>query len=196
MAEDNERREYLLYYIDLCESVNLIDEMGEAMMERAKMPIEFSEKERNYFSICSKNTVGRLRTSHRHLKSSTEVTADNRIKSDVVSELTEKVVNKIVKACKLVEDTLENVIYPYSQLAENKIFCHKLIADYQRYRCEVSEPKERQILMESSKKHYQTAEEMAKDLSPVDLSKLGIALNFSVFCYEIENEHKKAYDMA
>jgi 14-3-3 protein epsilon len=48
----------------------------------------------------------------------------------------------------------------------------------------------------SAHEHYKQADIAAKDLQACNAVKLGIALNFSVFQYEVMKEPKKASDLA
>ena len=48
----------------------------------------------------------------------------------------------------------------------------------------------------SAHEHYKQADIAAKDLLPCNSVKLGIALNFSVFHYEVMKEPKKAISLA
>ena len=48
----------------------------------------------------------------------------------------------------------------------------------------------------SAHEHYKQADIAAKDLPACNAVKLGIALNFSVFQYEVMKEPKKASDLA
>jgi len=49
---------------------------------------------------------------------------------------------------------------------------------------------------EKSKKAYEEASEIAAKLTPTHPIRLGLALNFSVFYYEIMNEPDKACNLA
>ena len=51
--------------------------------------------------------------------------------------------------------------------------------------------------MEASCNAYEEAEKLAKDnMPPTQSTRLGLALNFSVFYYEIKNDPEKACELA
>eukprot|EP00340_Litonotus_pictus_P005624 CAMPEP_0170514680 /NCGR_PEP_ID=MMETSP0209-20121228/1255_1 /TAXON_ID=665100 ORGANISM="Litonotus pictus, Strain P1" /NCGR_SAMPLE_ID=MMETSP0209 /ASSEMBLY_ACC=CAM_ASM_000301 /LENGTH=116 /DNA_ID=CAMNT_0010798865 /DNA_START=513 /DNA_END=863 /DNA_ORIENTATION=- len=69
--------------------------------------------------------------------------------------------------------------------------------DYNRYMVEVSQQsEEKSILTTNSEEAYESATESAQELPNTHPIKLGLALNFSVFYYEIMNDPKKACDLA
>lgn len=64
--------------------------------------------------------------------------------------------------------------------------------DYYRYLAEFKTGAERKEAAEQSLKAYQAASEIANvDLAPTHPIRLGLALNFSVFYYEILNSPEK-----
>ena len=65
--------------------------------------------------------------------------------------------------------------------------------DYLRY---MSEYDNKDEVNENAKIAYQAAYDAAKPLKSTDPIKLGLALNFSVFYYEIQDDHKKACELA
>merc|ERR1712048_309152 len=80
---------------------------------------------------------------------------------------------------------------------EGKVFYLKMKGDYYRYLVEVkSEETGRKALAEKSKSAYQDATEAAKDLPSTHPIKLGLALNYSVFHYEIMNDGNTACTLA
>lgn len=104
-------------------------------------------------------------------------------------------------------------------LAESKVFYLKMKGDYHRYMAEVAEPEtsERKESIENSEKAYKDALDITKKgvpcqlqsesgadvetealgcLKPTHPIRLGLALNFSVFRYEIENRPEEACKLA
>ena len=78
---------------------------------------------------------------------------------------------------------------------ESKAFFQKMIGDYYRY---VAESATEGILEEVKKgalNGYQEAETLSKGLNACNPIRLGLALNFSVFYYEVMNDHKKACEL-
>lgn len=79
---------------------------------------------------------------------------------------------------------------------EGKVFYEKMKGDYYRYLVEVTTGDDRKELATKSREAYETATETAKSLATTHPIKLGLALNFSVFHYEIMNDGKKACELA
>jgi len=79
---------------------------------------------------------------------------------------------------------------------ETKVFDLKMKGDYYRYLVEVTTGEKRDNLAQSSKTAYEGATTEAGDLPSTHPIKLGLALNFSVFHYEIMNDSKKACELA
>lgn len=80
--------------------------------------------------------------------------------------------------------------------------CHIILCllfrkgDYCRYKAEYTTGEERQKASTESKEAYDKATEIAVDLASTDATRLGLALNFSVFHYEIMNDSKTACAVA
>ena len=68
--------------------------------------------------------------------------------------------------------------------------------DYNRYLAEIASNEKRDSLKEKSEEAYGKATEKAKSLKPTHPIRLGLALNFSVFYYEIASDQVKACEMA
>ena len=69
--------------------------------------------------------------------------------------------------------------------------------DYYRYLAEVAVGDARAAVLDDSQKAYQEAFEIAKSkMQPTHPIRLGLALNFSVFYYEILNSPEKACQLA
>ncbi|KAI6878865.1 14-3-3 protein, partial [Hortaea werneckii] len=83
------------------------------------------------------------------------------------------------------------------QSGESKVFYHKMKGDYHRYLAEFAMGDKRKESADQSLEAYQAATEVAStELAPTHPIRLGLALNFSVFYYEILNSPDKACQMA
>ena len=72
--------------------------------------------------------------------------------------------------------------------------CRK--GDYYRYQAEFSTDADKTEAAEKSLEAYKTASDLAKELEPTHAIRLGLALNFSVFYYEILNSPERACRLA
>ena len=72
----------------------------------------------------------------------------------------------------------------------------KLAGDYYRYMSEMSETVLLNLSRNCAHEHYKEADRAGRDLHACNSVKLGIALNFSVFQYEVMHEPKKACQLA
>lgn len=68
--------------------------------------------------------------------------------------------------------------------------CRK--GDYQRYLAEFSSGDRRAEIAEKALEAYRAATDLAIEMSTTHPVRLGLALNFSVFYYEILNSNSKA----
>ncbi|XP_039521398.1 14-3-3 protein beta/alpha-B isoform X2 [Pimephales promelas] len=92
---------------------------------------------------------------------------------------------------------LEKFLIPNASQAESKVFYLKMKGDYYRYLSEVASGETKTATVESSQKAYQDAFEISKkDMQPTHPIRLGLALNFSVFYYEILNSPENACHLA
>ncbi|XP_034508221.1 14-3-3 protein theta-like, partial [Ailuropoda melanoleuca] len=80
---------------------------------------------------------------------------------------------------------------------ESEVFYLKMKGDYYRYLAEVACNDERKKTIESSQQAYQQAFDISKkEMQPTHPIRLGLALNFSVFFYEILNSPEQACSLA
>ena len=97
----------------------------------------------------------------------------------------------------LLQQLLDKHLIPKASNAESKVFYLKMKGDYYRYLAEVAVGDSRTAVLDDSQKAYQEAFEIAKSkMQPTHPIRLGLALNFSVFYYEILNSPEKACQLA
>ncbi|XP_049522599.1 14-3-3 protein homolog 2 [Dermacentor silvarum] len=97
----------------------------------------------------------------------------------------------------LLQGLLDKYLIPKASNAESKVFYLKMKGDYYRYLAEVATGEQRNSVVEESQKAYQEAFDISKSkMQPTHPIRLGLALNFSVFYYEILNSPDKACQLA
>ncbi|OBS72037.1 hypothetical protein A6R68_13386, partial [Neotoma lepida] len=97
----------------------------------------------------------------------------------------------------LLKSLLEKFLIPNASQAESKVFYLKMKGDYYRYLAEVAAGDDKKGIVDQSQQAYQEAFEISKkEMQPTHPIRLGLALNFSVFYYEILNSPEKACSLA
>ena len=146
--------------------------------------------ERSLFSTAYRNAVGVRRTSWRalasleHNEASTAGIRDE--KTEMARVFREKVEKEIAGLCKSVLAIIDSKILPTLLEPESKVFFHKLKGDYYRYHAEISIGDEHILARGNANKEYERASDIAvSSLPPTHPTRLGLALNFSVFYYEV-----------
>ncbi|XP_063689883.1 14-3-3 protein beta/alpha-A-like isoform X2 [Bolinopsis microptera] len=156
---------------------------------------ELSADERNYLSVAYKNVVGARRSSWRVIGSIESKTEQGTLKQKQTAEYKEKIEKELTGICQEVLDLIVDVLFPMADKEESKVFYLKMKGDYYRYLSEVAKDPDRTV--KSSEEAYTEAMKIAQtSLSSTHPIRLGLALNFSVFYYEIMNEGSEACKLA
>merc|ERR1712113_277077 len=92
---------------------------------------------------------------------------------------------------------LDTNLVPKCSQDESKVFYLKMKADYYRYIAEFSDGDKKTKAAESARLAYEDAQKVAeKDLVVTHPIRLGLALNYSVFQYEVLSNPDEACKMA
>ncbi|CAI5470128.1 unnamed protein product [Closterium sp. Yama58-4] len=192
-------RENHVYLAKLAEQAERYDEMVSSMKDVAKLDVELSVEERNLLSVGYKNVIGARRASWR-IMSSIEQKEENKGNEQNVARIKEyrsKIESELSDICQDILNIIDSNLIPSSGTGESKVFYYKMKGDYYRYLAEFKTGADRKEAAEQSLKAYQAASEIATvDLAPTHPIRLGLALNFSVFYYEILNSPEKACQLA
>jgi hypothetical protein len=78
---------------------------------------------------------------------------------------------------------------------ESKAFFQKMMGDYYRYVAENASGDQLETVKNGALENYDSAQATCKSLNACNPIRLGLALNFSVFHYEVMNNHKKACEL-
>lgn len=197
MDQEKEKKDELVQRAKLAEQAERYDDMAEAMKKVTMLESELSNEERNLLSVAYKNVVGARRSSWRVISSIEQKTEGSEKKQQMAREYREKVEKELREICFDVLGLLDKYLIPKATNAESKVFYLKMKGDYYRYLAEVATGESRQGIVEDSQKAYQDAFDIAKNkMQPTHPIRLGLALNFSVFYYEILNAPERACHLA
>merc|ERR1712232_669012 len=188
-----------VYFAKLAEQAERYDEMKDYMKEVGSMPEELSVEERNLLSVAYKNAVGSRRAAWRIITSvqQKENTKGNDEQAKFAQEYCKKVEDELQSICDGVLGLLDKNLIPKASNGESKVFYQKMKADYFRYIAEFSDGDAKTAAAESARKAYAAASEVAeKDLAVTHPIRLGLALNYSVFQYEVLSNPDEACKMA
>jgi len=192
-----ENKEQEVQRAKLAEQAERYDDMAAAMKSVTETGVELSNEERNLLSVAYKNVVGARRSSWRVISSIEQKTEGSEGKQLMAKGYREKVEKELKEICQDVLCLLDKFLIAKASNAESKVFYLKMKGDYYRYLAEVATGDDRAGVVDDSQKSYQDAFEIAKkDMQPTHPIRLGLALNFSVFYYEILNSPDKACQLA
>merc|ERR1711948_203816 len=108
-----------------------------------------------------------------------------------------KVEAELDKICNAILALLDANLIPKATSGESKVFYQKMKADYYRYIAEYTESDKKSTASNNAKLAYDEAQKVAeKDLVVTHPIRLGPALNFSVFLYEVLQQPDEACKMA
>ncbi|CAN1352002.1 14-3-3-like protein B [Linum perenne] len=173
-------RDQFVYTAKLAEQAERYEEMVEAMKNLAKLDVELTIEERNLLSVGYKNVIGARRASWRILSSieQKEESRGNEVNAKRIKDYRNKVENELADICNDVMVVIDEHLIPAAPTGESAIFYYKMKGDYYRYLAEFKSGSEKKEAGENSMKAYE------------------LALNFSVFYYEILNSPERACHLA
>uniref|UniRef100_A0A8K9WLS6 14-3-3 domain-containing protein n=1 Tax=Oncorhynchus mykiss TaxID=8022 RepID=A0A8K9WLS6_ONCMY len=181
----------------LAEQAERYDDMAASMKAVTEEGTQLSNEERNLLSVAYKNVVGARRSSWRVVSSIEQKTEGSEKKQAMAKEYREKIEKELKEICNDVLGLLNQFLIPNATPAESKVFYLKMKGDYYRYLAEVAVGEEKAAIIGNSQEAYKDAFEISKkDMQPTHPIRLGLALNFSVFYYEILNSPEQACKLA
>lgn len=192
-------REDSVYLAKLAEQAERYEEMVENMKAVASSGQELSIEERNLLSVAYKNVIGARRASWRIVSSieQKEEQKGNEAQVKLIRDYRSKIELELTNICDDILNVLNEHLIPTAQSGESKVFYYKMKGDYHRYLAEFAVGDKRKAAADASLEAYKAASEVAvTELPPTHPIRLGLALNFSVFYYEILNSPDKACHLA
>jgi len=188
-----------IYLAKLAEQAERYDEMADYMKEVAVKQRSLSIEERNLLSVAYKNAVGSRRASWRIVSSieQKEISKGNQSNVDIAASYRQKIEKELSTICDEIINLLKDNLIHGDTGGESKVFYHKMQGDYHRYVAEFSTAADKEAASQAALNAYQAATDVAKkDLVVTHPIRLGLALNFSVFYYEVLGQPDEACTMA
>lgn len=189
-----------VYLAMLAEQCNRFEEMSEYLEELLKArEKDINSDERNLLSIAYKNSVSSRRTALRTIMAyeMKERKKETSAFLPYILEYRKKVEEELTKMCNNVISTIDNHLLKKAEDAEARVFYLKMKGDYNRYIAEYAQGTLKETVSQGALNAYQQASNISKEsLNAIHPISLGLALNFSVFYYEVMTDHETACKIA
>jgi 14-3-3 protein epsilon len=187
-------REDKVFMAKLAEQAERYDEMLDSMKTVATYDTELTVEERNLLSVAYKNVIGARRSSWRIVSSLEQ--KDEQL-NDLAKQYRIQIEKELKDICADILSLLDKHLIPHASTGESKVFYYKMKGDYYRYLAEFATGNDRKEAAENSLIAYKAASDIStSELVPTHPIRLGLALNFSVFYYEILNSPDRACRLA
>jgi len=155
---------------------------------------DFTMDERNLLSVGFKNLIGSQRGAIRTIGAIEQNPKYQKFEGSLKkykNTIELELYTNCMRIVKMVEDNCLNL----AKEDESKAFFQKMIGDYYRYVAESAQEDKLEHVKNGALKGYQEANNLSKGLNACNPIRLGLALNYSVFFYEVMNDHKKACEL-
>ncbi|KAD7478478.1 hypothetical protein R6Q59_007917 [Mikania micrantha] len=202
MAAASSPRDDNVYMAKLAEQAERYEEMVEFMekvVAAADGGEELTIEERNLLSVAYKNVIGARRASWRIISSieQKEESRGNEAHVSTIRDYRSKIESELSSICDGILKLLDSKLIGSASSGDSKVFYLKMKGDYYRYLAEFKTGSERKEAAENTLSAYKAAQDIANaELAPTHPIRLGLALNFSVFYYEILNSPDRACNLA
>jgi len=193
-------REELITNAKIAEQAERFDDMATYMKDLINFigsGETLGAEERNLFSVAYKNVVGSRRSSWRVVCSIEQKHADI-TKKELAKKYRKRIEIEMKDICHSVLQILDNNLIVENNTAdpESAVFYLKMKGDYYRYLAETVDEAENNDVVENAHQAYKKAQELAEGMPSTNPIRLGLALNYSVFFYEIKSDSEEACRLA
>ena len=178
VAEQAERFDDMVTYLE-----SVLDTKGS----------EVSSDERNLISVAFKNLISSKRAACRTI-AAIEQNPKYQKYDQALKDYKTTIENQLIADCERIISIINNKVISKPCDGEAKAFFVKMVGDYYRYISENAKDEKLTQVKELALKSYNEANDI--NLPACNPIKLGLALNFSVFHYEVMKNHAKACELA
>jgi 14-3-3 protein epsilon len=157
---------------------------------------DFSIEERNLLSVGFKNLIGGKRTAIRTI-AAIEQNPKYAKYGGALGDYKKKIEEELQQDCRnIITIIKDDALKGTATNAEGNAFFLKMVGDYYRYMAESASGATLEEARNGALESYQQADTASKELEECSPIKLGLALNFSVFHYEVMQDSKTACTLA
>jgi len=201
MSQRSEKANQALERAKLAEQAERYEEMVTSMKEIVAEGVSgdnLTVEERNLISVGYKNMMSVRRTAWRTILQLEENEGEGP-KQAMLAAYKDTIAKELFA---LIEEVSNDIVKVYTD-GEHKasdpevlVFFHKMQGDYNRYGAEITQGEKREQYKNEATKSYTQAQSMSEALKETNPIRLGLALNYSVFFYEICDKKESASDLA
>jgi 14-3-3 protein epsilon len=152
---------------------------------------DFTVDERNLLSVGFKNLIGSQRGAIRTI-GAIEQNPKYQKYGGALGAYKKKIEKELYDQCMKIVNIAKNKCLGLASDDESKAFFQKMVGDYYRYVAESAHDAILEEVKAGALEGYDQATKLSQGLNACNPIRLGLALNFSVFHYEVMNDHKKA----
>ncbi|XP_057431514.1 14-3-3-like protein C [Lotus japonicus] len=198
MASSKQQRENLVYIAKFTKQAERYEDMVDAMNNVVRMNVELTVEERDLFAYAYTNVVRKRRESRKILSliEKKEESKGNDLNVNRIKESMKKLESELSTICTDIITLIDQHLLPQSS-GESSVLYYRMKGDCYRYLGELKRGDERKEAVDQCLKAYQEASTIAKaELPAAPHIRAGVALNFSVFYYEILKSPERANYLA
>merc|ERR1712086_485175 len=115
--------------------------------------------------------------------------------NDGLTTYKKKIEGELYDQCMEIVATVKDSCMNVASTDETRAFFYKMIGDYYRYVAECAQADKLEDVKTGALSNYESAQKESNSLNACNPIRLGLALNFSVFHYEVMNNHKQACEL-
>lgn len=175
-------RDELIFMARLADQAGCYDDMAQYMKQVGASSPVLNVDERNLLSVAFKNAVTARRRAWREVHA---MESSDQVSAQCLPGYREKIEGELKGLCTDVTNLLSGTYIPNAPDTESQVFYMKMKADYFRYLAEFTTGAENEAHKQGASASYEEARSVAAALQPAHAIVLGLALNLSVFYYEV-----------